>query len=66
MHANVREKAGPKVLVIFNLLNMPQSITVKEKDLQNWLYSLFMYTAEPLTSKPWQVEQWGYVVYKYE
>jgi hypothetical protein len=24
-----------------------------------------MYTTEPLTSKPWQLEPWGYAVYEY-
>ncbi len=65
VYAYVREKAGKKVLVILNLSAKPQTITVQEKALQGKPYNLFMYTTEPLTSKPWQVEPWGYVVYEY-
>jgi alpha-amylase len=65
VYAYVREKAGKKVLVILNLSNKEQTITVKEKALQGKPYNLFMYTTEPLTSKPWKVEPWGYVVYEY-
>jgi alpha-amylase len=65
VYAYVREKAGKKVLVILNLSNKEQTISVKEKALQGKPYNLFMYTTEPLTSKPWKVEPWGYVVYEY-
>jgi glycosidase len=65
VYAYVREKAGKKVLVILNFSDKPQTITVKEKALLGRPYNLFMYTTEPLTSKPWQVEPWGYVVYEY-
>jgi alpha-amylase len=65
VYAYVREKAGHKVLVILNLSNESQTITVKEADLQGKPYNLFMYTTEPLTEQPWQVEPWGYVVYEY-
>jgi hypothetical protein len=65
VYAYVREKAGNKVLIILNLSAKPQTITVQEKALQGKPYNLFMYANEPLTSKPWQVEPWGYVVYEY-
>ena len=65
VYAYVREKAGHKVLVILNLSNKEQTITVKEPGLQGTPHNLFMYTTEPLTGKPWQVEPWGYVVYEY-
>ena len=65
VYAYVREKAGHKVLVILNLSAKEQTITVKEPGLQGKPYNLFMYTNEPLTDKPWQVEPWGYVVYEY-
>jgi len=65
VYAYVREKAGHKVLVILNFSNKPQTITVREKALLGKPYNLFMYTTEPLSSKPWQVEPWGYVVYEY-
>jgi len=65
VYAYVREKAGKKVLVILNLSNKEQTIRVQEKALQGRPYNLFRYTNEPLTSKPWKVEPWGYVVYEY-
>jgi len=65
VYAYVREKAGKKVLVILNFSNKPQTISVKEKALLGRPYNLFLHTTEPLTSKPWQVEPWGYVVYEY-
>lgn len=65
VYAYVREKAGKKVLVILNFSNKPQSISVKEKALLGRPYNLFLHTTEPLSSKPWQVEPWGYVVYEY-
>ena len=65
VYAYVREKDGHKVLVILNLSAKPQTIVVKEPGLQGTPYNLFMYTNEPLTAKPWQVDPWGYVVYEY-
>jgi alpha-amylase len=65
VYAYVREKAGHKVLVILNLSDKSQTIRVKEAGLQGKPYNLFMYTTEPLTENPWQVEPWGYVVYEY-
>ncbi|RZK25720.1 MAG: DUF3459 domain-containing protein, partial [Hymenobacter sp.] len=65
VYAYVREKDDHKVLVILNLSDKNQTITVKEAGLQGKPYNLFMYTNEPLTDKPWQVEPWGYVVYEY-
>jgi alpha-amylase len=65
VYAYVREKAGNKVLVILNLSNKPQTITVKENALQGKPHNLFRHTAEPLTSRPWQLAAWGYTVYEY-
>jgi alpha-amylase len=65
VYAYVREKAGKKVLVILNLSAKPQTIAVQEKALQGRPYNLFRHTPEPLTSKPWQMEPWGYAVYEY-
>ena len=65
VYAYVREKDDHKVLVILNLSDKDQTITVKEPGLQGKPYNLFMYTNEPLTAAPWQVEPWGYVVYEY-
>ena len=65
VYAYVREKAGQKVLVILNFSNQPQTITVREKGLLGRPHNVFMYTTELLSSKPWQVDPWGYVVYEY-
>jgi hypothetical protein len=65
VYAFVREKEGKKVLVILNLSNKEQTITVKEEDLHGKPYNLFMGTNEPLTANPWKIEPWGYVVYDY-
>jgi glycosidase len=65
VYAYVREKAGKKILVILNLSAKEQAITIKEKSLLGKPYNVFMYNKEPLTSKPWNIEPWGYVVYVY-
>jgi glycosidase len=65
LYAYVREKAGKKVLVVLNLSAKAQAVAVKEKALQGKPYNVFMGTAEPLTSKAWQLEPWGYAVYEY-
>ena len=65
VYAYLREKAGKKVLVILNLSAKEQAITIKEKSLLGKPYNVFMYNKEPLTSKPWNIEPWGYVVYVY-
>ena len=65
MYAFVRAKAGKKVFVILNLSNSEQSIVVKDKSLLGNQYNVFMGNKEPLTSKPWNIEPWGYVVYTY-
>lgn len=65
IYAFVREKAGRKILVILNLSATEQSISVKDKNLQGNPYNVFMGNKEPLTTKPWKIEPWGYVVYDY-
>jgi glycosidase len=65
VYAFVREKEGKKILVILNLSNKEQTITVKDGDLHGRPYNLFMGANEPLTANPWKIEPWGYVVYDY-
>ena len=65
LYAYVREKEGKKVLVILNLSNKEELVTVKDPALQGEPYNVFMYTKEPLKETPWKLEQWGYVIYTY-
>jgi alpha-amylase len=65
LYAFVREKAGNKVFVILNLSGDEQTITVKDKTLSGNPYNVFMGNKEPLSSKQWKIEPWGYVVYEY-
>ncbi|MBA4167359.1 MAG: DUF3459 domain-containing protein [Chitinophagaceae bacterium] len=65
LYAYVREKAGKKVLVILNLSADEQEIVVRDKSLRGRPYNLFMGNKEALSSAPWKIEPWGYVVYEY-
>lgn len=65
VYAYVREKGGKKILVILNLSAHEQTITIKDKSLLGRPYNVFIYNKEPLTSKPWNIEPWGYVIYVY-
>lgn len=65
IYAYVREKGKHKVLVILNLSGQPQAISVPDRALQGKPYNVFIGTREPLTSKSWQLEPWGYAVYEY-
>ncbi|MDP4214033.1 MAG: alpha-amylase family glycosyl hydrolase [Bacteroidota bacterium] len=65
VYAYTREKAGRKVLVILNLSNQEQNISVKEKSLWGNPLNVFMHSKEPLGSRPWKMEPWGYAVYEY-
>ncbi|MEO8406447.1 MAG: alpha-amylase family glycosyl hydrolase [Chitinophagaceae bacterium] len=65
VYSFVREKAGKKILVILNLSATEQAITITDKTLLGNPYNVFMGSKESLTSKPWNIEPWGYVVYEY-
>ena len=65
LYAFVRQKANKKILVILNLSNSEQAITVKDKTLLGNPFNVFMGNREPLTSSEWKIEPWGYVVYEY-
>ena len=66
VYAYTREKGKSKILVILNLSNKEQAITVNDASLHGNPYNVFMGNAEPLTNKPWNVEPWGYVIYEYK
>ena len=65
VYAFVREKGRKKVFVVLNLSNNPQPIIIKEKTLFGNAYNVFKGTKEPLSSKGWNMQPWGYVVYEY-
>jgi alpha-amylase len=63
IYAYVRQKGNNKILVILNLSDKEQTITIKDKNQFGNFYNVFMGTREPLGSKPWKIEPWGYAVY---
>ncbi len=66
IYAFVREKGANKILVILNLSDKEQAITVKDKSLLGNPYNVFMGRKEPLSSKEWPIEPWGYAIYEYK
>jgi alpha-amylase len=65
IYAYVREKGSYKILVILNLTDKEQSITLSDKSLFGSPYNIFKGKTEPLSGKPWKMEAWGYVIYEY-
>lgn len=65
VYAYVREKDGKKIFVILNLSNKEQNITVEDESLLGKPFNVFRHQEEPLTSKPWKMDPWGYVVFQY-
>jgi glycosidase len=65
VYAYVREKGANKILVILNLTNKEQTITVKDKTLFGNSYNVFTGKSEILSAKSWKIEPWGYAVYRY-
>ena len=65
VYAFVREKGNEKVLVILNLSNSEQSITIKDKTLLLSARNVFKGTDAPLSHKEWKMKPWGYEVYEY-
>jgi alpha-amylase len=65
IYAYTREKGAHKILVILNLSNKQQTITIKDKTLFGNPYNVFMGKSELLSVKSWKIEAWGYAVYDY-
>ena len=63
VYAFVRQKGSNKILVILNFSDKEQVITIKDKSLLGNPYNVFMGRKEPLTSKSWKIEPWGYSIY---
>ena len=65
VYAFVREKGSKKVFVILNLSANRQLITIKDKTVLGKAYNVFKGTNESISSKGWNMQPWGYVVYEY-
>ena len=65
IYAFVREKGTHMVLIILNLSDKEQNISIKDKTLLGNPYNVFIGKKESLTDKPWKIEAWGYVIYDY-
>ncbi|HXB91639.1 MAG TPA: alpha-amylase family glycosyl hydrolase [Puia sp.] len=65
VYAYVREKGSARVLVILNLSNREQSITIRDARLEGHPINVFAGKKEPVTGQPWSLKPWGYVVYEY-
>jgi hypothetical protein len=66
VYAYVREKEGHRVLVILNLSSKEQSITISDSSLAGMARNVFLGANEPVGSKPFNIQPWGYVVYDYD
>jgi glycosidase len=65
VYAYVRELGDKKALVILNLSSRQQMITVEEEGLLGKPHNVFAKQDEPLTSKPWKMDPWGYAIFTY-
>lgn len=65
VYAYVRESGKNKVLVILNLSDKSQSISIKDNGLTGTAYNVFKNKKEKVSSKEWSMSPWGYVVYEY-
>lgn len=65
VYAYTKEKNNKKILVIVNLSNKEQTITLLNTKLYGEPLNLFAGTKQKLTSKPYKIEAWGYAIYVY-
>jgi glycosidase len=65
IYAYVRQKGTSKILVILNLSDREQTITLNDNLLTGQLFNVFTNGKEPLSAKPWKMEAWGYAVFRY-
>jgi alpha-amylase len=66
IYAFVREKGKDKVFVVLNLSAISQPIAIKDTSLFGKTYNVFKSKEELLSSKGWNLQPWGYVVYEYK
>lgn len=66
LYAYVREKGKNKILVILNLSNKEQTITIKDSTLVGEPMNLFLGAKEPFKlNHSFNIEPWGYIVCEY-
>jgi glycosidase len=66
IYAFTREKGKNKILVIVNLSNKDQKVTINEPSLQSKAYEVLQNKTETLSGKPWKMNAWGFNVYEYK
>jgi len=67
LYAFMREKGGYQIVVILNLSNKQQTITITDKNITGKPMNVFMGTKETLQqNQTFNIEPWGYIVYDYE
>jgi len=65
VYAYARQKGTKKILVILNLSDKDQTISISDNTLFGQPLNLFSGKKESLSSKSWKMEPWGYAVYIY-
>ena len=65
IYAYVRQKGANKVLVILNLSDKNQSLSIEDKTLFGNPYNIFTGKRELLDAANREIESWGYRVYSY-
>jgi glycosidase len=65
IYAYVRQSGNNKVLVILNWSDKEQTIKITDSALLGKVKNVFAHSNETLTSKGWNIEPWGYVIYTY-
>jgi glycosidase len=67
IYSFVREKEGHKVLVILNLSEKGQQVSVADALLEGNPLNVFLGVKEPVNAKhSFAIEPWGYVIYDYD
>jgi len=65
IYAYLRQKGSHKILVILNLSDKEQTISIQDKTLFGNPYNVFLGRKEPLSAASWKMEAWGYTVYSF-
>lgn len=65
IYAYTRQKGNQKILVILNLSDQEQTITITDKSLLKKAHNVFKNTQQTLTAQPQKLKPWGYEVYEY-
>jgi alpha-amylase len=66
IYAYTRQKGTHKILVILNLTDKEQTISLKDKALYGKPHNVFKGKPELLSDKSWKIEAWGYAVYDFD